>query len=414
MSAGTIALTNNSDIIHGTGTSFTSELDAGDFVVAIAGGTSYTLPVKSVDSATKLTLVSKYPGPSQNGLAWNAVPRATQNLITAAVVAQATEALRGLNYDKQNWQQVFSAADNITVRLPDGSTFSGPSWNKLASMVSGPTWDVISAVTSTPGNGTYVTGGRLRSVFNIGSSNELTGGFRVGKTIGQSGQADLTLFVSENGAPDRLWSFKGDGTFGSPGEVIATGTARISGASYPKIAFFPSQANSNAIGAMNAFECYIDTFSTSVSDFYLYRRRGDGSGTGQITAAFPKTSGTLALQGTSGLEYKKNIEDADKMEALDRITSQRMVNFIYKDDEQERIRFGVIAEEAEIIAPQYIKHNAEPVEDILDKEGNKIGHTTRDRPSVDINPIVMDLMGSVQVLKAEIEGLKAEIAELKA
>lgn len=138
------------------------------------------------------------------------------------------------------------------------------------------------------------------------------------------------------------------------------------------------------------------------------------SGTGQITAAFPKTSGTLALQGTSGLEYKKNIEDADKMEALDRITSQRMVNFVYKDDEQERVRFGVIAEEAELIAPQYIKHNAEPVEDILDKEGNKIGHTTRDRPSVDINPIVMDLMGSVQVLKAEIEGLKAEIAELKA
>lgn len=137
MSAGTLTLVSNSDAVTGNGTNFTTELAAGDFTVVVVGGITYTLAVKSVESATKLTLVSKYPGPSQNGLAWSAVPRATQNLITAAVVAQATEALRGLNYDKQNWQQVFSGTGTITVKLPDGTTYTGPAWGGIASSLTG-------------------------------------------------------------------------------------------------------------------------------------------------------------------------------------------------------------------------------------------------------------------------------------
>lgn len=136
MSAGTLTLTNNSDLVSGVGTSFSTELTAGDFVVATVGGVTYTLPVKSVEGDTEITLISKYPGPTQQGSAWNAVPRATQNQVTAALVVQSTEALRGLNYDKQNWQAVFSAAGNITVFLPDGTSFSGPSWRSIAETLS--------------------------------------------------------------------------------------------------------------------------------------------------------------------------------------------------------------------------------------------------------------------------------------
>ncbi|MFV9297772.1 hypothetical protein [Citrobacter amalonaticus] len=136
MSAGTLTLTSNSDLVSGAGTSFSTELTAGDFVVVIVGGVTYTLPVKSVEGDTEITLISKYPGPTQQGSAWNAVPRATQNQVTAALVVQSTEALRGLNYDKQNWQAVFSADGNITVFLPDGSSFSGPSWKSIAETLS--------------------------------------------------------------------------------------------------------------------------------------------------------------------------------------------------------------------------------------------------------------------------------------
>ena len=132
MSAGTITLTNGSAIVSGSGTSFTTELAAGDFIVSTVGGVPYTLPVKTVDSGTQLTLVSNFTGPTQSGAAWSAVPRVALNMVTAALVAQSAEALRGLNYDKQNWQQVYSAAGSITVKLPDGTTFTGPSWKYLS------------------------------------------------------------------------------------------------------------------------------------------------------------------------------------------------------------------------------------------------------------------------------------------
>ena len=132
MSAGTITLTNGSAIVGGTGTSFATELSAGDFIVSTVGGVSYTLPVKSVESNAQLTLVSNFTGPTQSGAAWSAVPRVALNMVTAALVAQSAEALRGLNYDKQNWQQVFSVAGNITVKLPDGTIFTGPSWKYLS------------------------------------------------------------------------------------------------------------------------------------------------------------------------------------------------------------------------------------------------------------------------------------------
>ncbi|HDZ8149699.1 TPA: tail fiber domain-containing protein [Escherichia coli] len=132
MSAGTITLTNGSAIVGGVGTSFATELAAGDFIVSTVGGVPYTLPVKSVESNTQLTLVSNFTGPTQSGAAWSAVPRVALNMVTAALVAQSAEALRGLNYDKQNWQQVYSAAGNITVKLPDGTTFTGPSWKYLS------------------------------------------------------------------------------------------------------------------------------------------------------------------------------------------------------------------------------------------------------------------------------------------
>lgn len=132
MSAGTINLTNGSAVVGGSGTSFATELAAGDFIVSAVGGVPYTLPVKTVDSNTQVTLVSNFTGPTQSGAAWSAIPRVALNMVTAALVAQSAEALRGLNYDKQNWQQVYSAAGNITVKLPDGTTFTGPSWKYLS------------------------------------------------------------------------------------------------------------------------------------------------------------------------------------------------------------------------------------------------------------------------------------------
>ena len=137
MSAGTITLTNGSAVVGGSGTSFATELAAGDFIVSTVGGVDYTLPVKSVESNAQLTLVSNFTGPTQSGAAWSAVPRVALNMVTAALVAQSAEALRGLNYDKQNWQSIFSGTGNVTVTLPDGTTWTGPAWNGISNTISG-------------------------------------------------------------------------------------------------------------------------------------------------------------------------------------------------------------------------------------------------------------------------------------
>ncbi len=135
MSAGTIALTNNSANVTGTGTAFTTDLKAGDFVVVIVGGVTYTLGVKAITSATALTLVTAYGGPTATGNAWTAVPNATLVGITSQVAADVAKAIRGLNLDKANWQHVFSGTGTITVTLPDGSTYTGPAWNSITTSI---------------------------------------------------------------------------------------------------------------------------------------------------------------------------------------------------------------------------------------------------------------------------------------
>lgn len=135
MPAGTIKLTNNSAAVTGTGTSFTTELAANDFLVAVVGGVTYTLGVKSVESNTGLTLAAAYNGPTTTGLAWTPVPNATLVGITAQVAADVAKAIRGMNLDKANWQQVFSGTGNITVTLPDGSQFTGPAWSAITALL---------------------------------------------------------------------------------------------------------------------------------------------------------------------------------------------------------------------------------------------------------------------------------------
>ncbi|WP_428945314.1 hypothetical protein ACQK5W_04330 [Pantoea sp. FN060301] len=137
MPAGTIKLTNNSTAVTGTGTSFTTELKPNDFLVAVVGGVTYTLGVDSVTSNTALVLKTAYNGPAATGQAWTPIPNGTLVGITAQVAADVAKAIRGLNLDKANWQQVFSGAGNITVNLTDGSQYTGPAWNSLSDSLSG-------------------------------------------------------------------------------------------------------------------------------------------------------------------------------------------------------------------------------------------------------------------------------------
>lgn len=286
-------------------------------------------------------------------------------------------------------------------------------------------WSVINSDAEAPPPSAYVSGGTIRSEYVVAGERSSSVALRV---LQNNDIADGVLTVSSRVKnKTHEWFFRDDGTISSSSgafdvkgkirsssDIEASGAVYVQNVEYPGVCFKPSRYNNpnTGIGALTLLEC--TGTDGSVSSVNLIRRRGDGSSTGQINISFPTTAGTLALQGTSGLEYKKDIKDASPKEAFDRISNQRLVNFIYKDDEQERVRFGVIAEEAEAIAPQYIKHHEAIESEIFDEDGNKTGEVLKDRPSVDVNPIVMDLIGAVHYLRDEVDQLKSEMAELKA
>ncbi|EBD0952637.1 tail fiber domain-containing protein [Salmonella enterica] len=375
MSAGTLTLTNDTDAVTGSGTAFTAELAAGDFIVVTVGGIPYTLPVKAVNNNTSLTLVSVYTGPTQSGAAWSAVPRVALNMVTAALVAQSAEALRGLNYDKQNWQQFFTADGDVTITLPDTSQTTGPSAKKLINSVSDK---------AKKGNNSDIT--------------SLTG-LTTPLSVAQGGTGGATPADAANNI--------GLGQKSSP----FFSQLNISTAGYAILGVQNTSRAATDVGARVSLEASVAANSRGS----IIQKNNRNTPENQIESLLPSSPGVLAVQGTSGREYKKDIEDADTCEAMRRIMGLRMVNFVYKDDELARVRFGIIAEEAEDVAPQYVKHNQFPVpgSQVYNEEGQLVNQQYADRPSIDNNPIVMDLLGCIQNLQAQITELKLTIAALQ-
>lgn len=247
MSAGTIALTNNSDVVTGTGTAFTTDLKPNDFIVVIVGGVTYTLGVKAIASATSLTLITAYGGPTAGGNAWTAVPNATLVGITAQVAADVAKAIRGLNLDKVNWQQVYSGAGNITVTLPDGSTFTGPSWNYLSTNTA---TKVSGAVPIVQGGTGAVNATAARANLSAATTRQLTEG---------SGSDPYANFTSTLDMGIRTHSNTGNTV--SPWDAPSQ---------YTVVNYFPSSANNIGTALASSWG--------SGNDYYLNSRNSGISG----------------------------------------------------------------------------------------------------------------------------------------
>ncbi|HEY1847286.1 MAG TPA: hypothetical protein VGH05_20860, partial [Buttiauxella sp.] len=132
MSNGFLSLKNNSNVIIGKETSFTSEVSAGDFIFIEAGGVGYTLPVDSIESDTELTTLRKYTGPTVEDIAWVHIPRKSQNMIYAKTIEQMAEISRHHLSSERNWNQLLTVNGDVTIKNANGSEFTGPSWPKIA------------------------------------------------------------------------------------------------------------------------------------------------------------------------------------------------------------------------------------------------------------------------------------------
>ncbi|WP_338491332.1 hypothetical protein VRB95_15850 [Erwinia aphidicola] len=170
MPAGTIALTNNSTTVGGTGTAFTTELKVGDFIGVTVGGAPYTMIVASISSNTQLTIAQAYNGPTASGLAWYGVPATLKYAITQQVLNDIATNQRGMIAQLANWQKIYSDAASVTVERPDRSTFTGPSWGYMSAQYANKASLVNGAVPISQGGTGGKTAAEARSGLGLGSS----------------------------------------------------------------------------------------------------------------------------------------------------------------------------------------------------------------------------------------------------
>lgn len=348
MPAGTITLTNNSAVVKGAGTAFTTELKAGDFIVAVVGGVTYTLPVKTVDNATQVTLIRVYDGPTQAGAAWSAVPRETQNSITAQLVAEASRALRGLNYDKDNWQQVFSGTGTITVKLPDGSTFTGPAWNSFNT--------ALNAKATTE----YVNNGLSKKVDTtaIGDSAARNVGTAAG-TVAAGNDPRITNAMQTDKTNDLVLKNQGIKAVqaidfwqleGSNNQLKSRVSVSVGATGYSYLSFMSNRPATGSVMDVS-FSINGNTKVVSTESSYLLQENG-------VRVYSASNPG-----GSCDVKFKGGIQETPDNYALPLIERMRFVSFEYKKDapnapEKMSSNCGLIAQELDGISDEFTRRTA--------------------------------------------------------
>ena len=114
-------------------------------------------------------------------------------------------------------------------------------------------------------------------------------------------------------------------------------------------------------------------------------------------------NGNVQFQGASDARLKHDIQPTDGQLSFERIRQLELVTFVYNNDEQNRTRRGIIAQQAQQVDQQYVKQintsymlNGERVDD--------------DRLQLDNNVLLMDTLAAVKVLIKRVDELKERLS----
>lgn len=389
MSAGTITLTHNSAAVTGAGTAFTTDLKAGDIIASVVGGVTYTLPVKTVNSAASVTLIKNYDGPTQAGAAWSAVPRDAMNAITAQLAAETAQALRGLNYDKQNWQLVFSSNGNITVRLPDGSTFSGPSWNSIVSALNEKADSNDERFETIDGK----TGGVIKSpITGFG----IPGGTSVLAPWEASPYRVNDRFSPTYDSYMPTLSYGVGGNNGGWRSMISSGAvARQSAHPICIIASVGYDYDLNSRESREGHNLSYERSSTGAP--IMGSGRPDGSGYYSVT-----------FNISSDERMKSDIKDLPNECALKKICALNYISFRFNEcsgRNTKELRRGFSAQQAMIVDPQYVS---------VDRPSSLVNQSENiEVLRLDSNVLLLDALAAIKALNEKIEYLQSKLNEWK-
>ncbi|HEM7973633.1 TPA: hypothetical protein U2L60_004744, partial [Citrobacter farmeri] len=177
-------------------------------------------------------------------------------------------------------------------------------------------WSVINEDAEAPGPGVLTRGGNVISSYKIAGVEVARGSLSVSHNTYSSGFRDVSAVIEAwSTDASASWSFNHAG-FIKPntpsGQFITQAEIGLSGGLFSNGDRFiavglrdQNTANADAVG-----KTWIMSLNGTSGLQFIARNRAQ-SNVGQLVINMPYSSGTLALQGTSGLAYKRDIKDAD-------------------------------------------------------------------------------------------------------
>lgn len=296
-------------------------------------------------------------------------------------------------------------------------------------------WSVINGDATAPSSGTTVRGGDIVSEYSNPAGkrfarlySETVWGSPGAAVIGAEGTATHAYKFYENGTVDfsqsgKTNAFLMNALMGTWEGVSNASVTNLTTNGMDRVAV---TGGSDVLVSGYSISGYRPSgFPTKVG-FHMYMPRNDGFGSatvtiggdsgkygryffdidGQISGETDSGSFTYSRNGVSDARVKHGIEPTTVDKAWSNLTALQFVTFIYNNDEQERQRRGLIAQQAETVDSLYVKTRVYP--------GKNTGDSAIEQKELDTTPMLLDTMHVVQKLITEIDALKAEIAELKA
>ncbi|MHA4943515.1 tail fiber domain-containing protein [Escherichia coli] len=368
---GTIAI--NGNTATGTGTNWTapaSQVRAGQTIIVMSNPVQL-FQISSVNSATSMT-VTPAASPALSGQKYAIL---VSDIISVDGLAQAMSQLIK-EYDENigAWETFATTSANQTITVTiNGTTVTIPGIGKLAQKGSN------GALAVADGGTGATTAADARTNLGLGTAALLDGSY-------------LAMTNKENTFSDNL--------------------AVRKSASYASFSLTSLSNNEDAVGSTNLIE--MDGGAPGATPLFYIARRNRINSVGQWIIHFPAAGGTLALAGTSDINFKCDIEEFDGQESVEKILALELRKFKYIDDEKRRVRRGIIAQQAELVEPLYVKHTREPDgTEEFDEEGNKITQGYRERLVLDNNAIILDLLCALQVAMKTIHRHEERLASLE-
>ncbi|MGP9421838.1 hypothetical protein ACT3RT_22945, partial [Ewingella sp. AOP9-I1-14] len=139
-SSGTVNTTANSPVVIGVGTVWTnSGLRPGDMLlIGYSTISPRAFEIKSVDSATQITLVLPFPV-AVTGASYVGIPMLSgdRTAITMTLATQITKALADTEAMSAVYQTFYTSPGTVNLTLPGGLVVSGSSFQKLTADMAG-------------------------------------------------------------------------------------------------------------------------------------------------------------------------------------------------------------------------------------------------------------------------------------